>query len=105
MPGRPGHTLPSFTACVNKVFHLRKAFPSLRDARQDAESLPLTVKCRSEIAPSLFFTGPRDIGSLFPFCHLLSAGYLPMLVESLKMPTNLPNTMPDRLTLSQQLFE
>src|SRR5437588_6414308 len=40
---RPAHALPSFTAYVNKVSHLRKAFPSLRDVRQDLEIPPATV--------------------------------------------------------------
>src|ERR1700745_1490080 len=40
---RPTHTLPSFTTYVNKVFHLREALPSLRDARQDPEIPPATV--------------------------------------------------------------
>jgi len=39
----PTHTLPSFTTYVNKVFHLREALPSLRDARQDPEIPPATV--------------------------------------------------------------
>ena len=41
--GSPTHTLPSFTTYVNKVFHLREALPSLRDARQDPEIPPATV--------------------------------------------------------------
>jgi hypothetical protein len=43
MPGRPNHTLPSFDAYVDKVFHLREAFSSLRDARQDPEIPPAVV--------------------------------------------------------------
>jgi hypothetical protein len=43
MKERPTHTLPSFTAYVNKVFHLREALPSLHDARQDPEISPSTV--------------------------------------------------------------
>jgi len=35
--------LPSFTAYVNKVFHLREALPSLRDARQNPKIPPATV--------------------------------------------------------------
>jgi hypothetical protein len=40
---RPSHTLHSFTAYVNKVFHFRQALPSLHDARQDPEIPPATV--------------------------------------------------------------
>ncbi len=40
---RPTHSLPSFTTYVNKVFHLRQALPSLRDARQDPEIAPAIV--------------------------------------------------------------
>ena len=43
MQGRSTHTLPSFTAYANKVFHLREALPSLHDARQDPEIPPATV--------------------------------------------------------------
>lgn len=37
------HTLPSFSAYLNKVFHLREALPSLHDARQDPEIPPATI--------------------------------------------------------------
>lgn len=40
---RPGHTLSSFDAYVDKVFHLREALCSLRDARQDPDIPPAAV--------------------------------------------------------------
>jgi hypothetical protein len=43
MPGRPNHTLPSFDAYVDKVFHLREALSALRDARQDPDIPPAVV--------------------------------------------------------------
>ena len=43
MYDRPSHTLPSFDAYVDKVFHLREALPALRDARQDPEIPPAAV--------------------------------------------------------------
>ena len=43
MQEKPIHTLPSFTTYINKVFHLRKALPSLHDARQDPEIPPATI--------------------------------------------------------------
>jgi hypothetical protein len=42
MQDKPNHTLPSFDAYVDKVFHLRDAFSSLRDARQDPD-IPATA--------------------------------------------------------------
>lgn len=41
--GRPGHTLPSFTAYLNKVFDFRRTLPRLSDARQDPEISPQSV--------------------------------------------------------------
>jgi hypothetical protein len=43
MSGRPNHTLPSFDAYVDKVFHLREALSSLRDARHDPDIPPAVV--------------------------------------------------------------
>lgn len=43
MPDRPHHTLPSFDAYVDKVFHLREALCSLRDAREDPHIPPAAV--------------------------------------------------------------
>ena len=43
MQEKPTHTLPSFTTYLNKVFHFRRALPSLHDARQDPEIRPTTV--------------------------------------------------------------
>ncbi len=43
MQDRPSHTLPSFDAYVDKVFHLREALSSLRDARQHPDIPPAAV--------------------------------------------------------------
>ena len=43
MEGNPGHTLPSFTRCINKVFAFRQAAGRLSDARHQPDISPQTV--------------------------------------------------------------